>query len=42
VGAFQRAYFDLVYNPLYDATTARLSRYKTLQQECLGALDPRC
>jgi ubiquinone/menaquinone biosynthesis C-methylase UbiE len=32
-------YFDLVYNPLYDATTARLSRYKSLQQRCLQALD---
>ena len=32
-------YFDLVYNPLYDATTARLSRYKALQQRCLQALD---
>jgi len=39
MGAFQKAYFDLVYNPLYDATTARLSRYKTLQQKCLQALD---
>lgn len=39
VGAFQRAYFDLVYNPLYDATTARLSRYKGLQRRCLQALD---
>ena len=32
-------YFDLVYNPLYDATTARFSRYKTLQQKCIKALD---
>ena len=32
-------YFDLVYNPLYDATTARFSRYKSLQQRCLQALD---
>lgn len=39
VGVFQKVYFDLVYNPLYDATTARLSRYKTLQQKCLQALD---
>ena len=39
MGAFQKVYFDLVYNPLYDATTARLSRYKTLQQKCLQALD---
>jgi ubiquinone/menaquinone biosynthesis C-methylase UbiE len=39
VGAFQKVYFNLVYNPLYDATTARLSRYKALQQKCLRALD---
>lgn len=39
VGAFQKVYFDLVYNPLYDATTARLSRYKTLQQKCLRRLN---
>jgi ubiquinone/menaquinone biosynthesis C-methylase UbiE len=39
VGALQQAYFDLVYNPLYDATTAKLSRYKALQQKCLRALD---
>jgi len=39
VGALQRVYFDLVYNPLYDATTARFSRYKTLQQKCIKALD---
>jgi SAM-dependent methyltransferase len=32
-------YFDLVYNPFYDATTARFSRYKALQQRCLRALD---
>jgi ubiquinone/menaquinone biosynthesis C-methylase UbiE len=39
VGSLQRLYFDLVYNPLYDMTTARLSRYKALQQKCLLALD---
>jgi ubiquinone/menaquinone biosynthesis C-methylase UbiE len=39
VGALQQLYFDLVYNPLYDATTARFSRYRTLQQKCLQALD---
>ncbi len=39
MGALRRVYFDLVYNPLYDATTARFSRYKTLQQKCLRALD---
>jgi SAM-dependent methyltransferase len=39
VGALQQLYFDLIYNPLYDATTARFSRYRTLQQKCLRALD---
>jgi ubiquinone/menaquinone biosynthesis C-methylase UbiE len=39
LGALQRVYFDLVYNPLYDATTARFSRYKALQKRCLQALD---
>jgi SAM-dependent methyltransferase len=39
VGALQRLYFDLVYNPLYDATTARFSRYRILQEKCLRALD---
>jgi SAM-dependent methyltransferase len=38
VGALQRLYFDLVYNPLYDATTARFSRYKSLQERCIAAL----
>ena len=41
VGVLQNVYFDLVYNPFYDVTTARLSRYKTLQQKCLRALDLR-
>lgn len=31
-------YFDYVYNPIYDATTATLSRYRTLQTKCLNAL----
>ncbi len=39
MGAFRRVYFDLVYNPLYDATTARFSRYRALQQKCFHALD---
>ena len=29
-------YFDLVYNPVYDFTTARLPRYKNLQARCIG------
>jgi ubiquinone/menaquinone biosynthesis C-methylase UbiE len=39
VGTFQEAYFNGVYNPIYDATTARFSRYKDLQRRCLGSLD---
>jgi SAM-dependent methyltransferase len=39
VGALQRAYFNHVYNPLYDATTATLNRYKTLQERCIRALE---
>lgn len=39
MGVFQRVYFDLVYNPLYDASTATLSRYKAIQQKCLHMLD---
>jgi ubiquinone/menaquinone biosynthesis C-methylase UbiE len=38
VGVLQRLYFDTVYNPLYDATTARFSRYKSLQACCIAAL----
>ncbi|MFC1958283.1 class I SAM-dependent methyltransferase [Chloroflexota bacterium] len=30
-----RAYFDYVYNPIYDFTTARLNRYHRLQKECV-------
>lgn len=32
-------YFNVVYNPLYDSTTARFSRYQGLQQRCLSNLD---
>jgi len=39
VGVLQRLYFDSVYNPLYDATTARFSRYKSLQERCIAALE---
>lgn len=38
VGKFSRVYFNSVYNPLYDATTARFSRYQQLQQHCLAGL----
>lgn len=34
-----QAYFNLVYNPVYDFTTARLSRYLKLQQVCISKLE---
>ncbi len=34
-----RAYFDHAYNPVYDFTTARLSRYLKLQQVCISKLE---
>jgi len=34
-----QAYFNYAYNPVYDFTTARLSRYHTLQKRCVGKLD---
>jgi SAM-dependent methyltransferase len=37
--AFQRLYFDLVYNPVYDLTTATLGRYHALQSRCLDLLE---
>ena len=36
-GLVQR-YFDRVYNPVYDLTTGRLNRYRTLQQLCVDRL----
>jgi ubiquinone/menaquinone biosynthesis C-methylase UbiE len=39
VGAFQEAYFNSVYNPIYDVTTARFSRYRDLQRRCLDVLE---
>ena len=30
-----RAYFDLVYNPVYDFTTARFASYHRLQSKCV-------
>ncbi len=38
-----RTYFDAVYNPLYDASTARLTRYQQAQQRLarLLAAEPR-
>ncbi len=31
-----KVYFNFVYNPLYDVTTARLPRYRNLQAKCVG------
>ncbi len=36
---FLRLYFDRIYNPIYDRTTATLSRYRLLQAQCLAALE---
>lgn len=38
MGNLQKFYFNSVYNPLYDATTARFSRYRGLQARCIEAL----
>ncbi len=35
---FVRFYFNYVYNPVYDVTTATLSRYRLLQERCLARL----
>jgi len=37
---FIRRYFDAVYNPIYDFTTARSSRYLELQTRCVEQLSP--
>ncbi|MFW6055693.1 MAG: class I SAM-dependent methyltransferase [Chloroflexota bacterium] len=37
--AFARTYFDLVYNRLYDATTARLLRYAHVQEQLASLLE---
>ena len=34
-----QAYFNYAYNPVYDFTTARLSRYRKLQRTCVGKLE---
>ena len=34
-----RLYFDRIYNPIYDLTTATLNRYRLLQARCLAALE---
>ena len=36
-----RVYFNFVYNPVYDFTTARLNRYRRLQRTCVGKLEFR-
>jgi len=37
---FKRKYFNAVYNPIYDFTTARSNRYLRLQARCIGFLEP--
>ncbi|NQT47729.1 MAG: class I SAM-dependent methyltransferase, partial [Chloroflexi bacterium] len=34
-----RLYFDRVYNPVYDFTTAKTSAYRRSQELCIGKLD---
>lgn len=34
-----QAYFNLIYNPVYDFTTGRLRRYYNLQKTCIGKFD---
>jgi ubiquinone/menaquinone biosynthesis C-methylase UbiE len=36
-----RCYFDLVYNRVYDFSTAHLNRYQRLQRQCLDLLEFR-
>ncbi len=36
-----QVYFNFVYNPVYDFTTARLNRYRKLQRTCVGKLEFR-
>jgi len=36
-----RGYFDRVYNPLYDASTGRLTRYRQAQERIAAILDAR-
>ena len=35
-----RRYFNFGYNPVYDATVARLSGYRRLQNRCVATLEP--
>ena len=34
-----QAYFDYVYNPVYDFTIGQLNRYRKLQERCVGKLE---
>ena len=38
-GKLMQMYFNYAYNPVYDFTTARFSRYRNSQKECIGKLD---
>jgi len=35
----KKTYFNFLYNPIYDFTTARLSFYQRLQEACIGKLE---
>ena len=34
-----KAYFNFIYNPLYDFTTAQFAAYQTLQTRCIDKLE---
>ena len=34
-----QTYFNIAYNQVYDITTARLNRYRKLQERCVGKLE---
>lgn len=36
-----QAYFNSIYNPVYDFTTAQLNRYRKLQERCISKLELR-
>ncbi|MDZ4246226.1 MAG: class I SAM-dependent methyltransferase, partial [Dehalococcoidia bacterium] len=40
-GKLLQAYFNLVYNPVYDLSTGKLHRYRKLQEASISKLDLR-
>jgi len=38
VGKLMQAYFNYVYNPVYDFTTGQLNHYRQLQERCVAKL----